>query len=382
MPIDPSIPLKVQMPDFAGIYGNTMQNYAKNALVTRELQAADAAQAEKNRLAMAYKSAFDPQTGQINRNKLFESVANAGRGDLLPELQKTFADQDKVQADANIKKLEFDISNTRNAREEIARAMGKNDAVEVARRFVARGVLDPDTANSIVQSIPDDPKGFSQWQNNFSTQLLDAEKRMDALYKQEQLAIQRGQLGVSQGNLAVNQANLGIARGRLALDTFKATQPVRPTAAEAQKREKTQKGQGNVSSLVGKLRGYYSELEQRGGAVREGGGLANVPSYLAGTIGFKEIPQALGTQASSTRDKIKSARRALVQEIKNATGMSAQEMNSNAELQGLLDSATDPTQPLEAVFETLNTLESLYGRQGAATPAPSTNIDALLEKYR
>jgi hypothetical protein len=386
MAIDPSIPLGVQMPNFAGIYQNTMQARQQNMLAAKQQEEADFEKMQKNRLAQVYSQSVDPETGEVNQNALLKGLAGAGRGDLIPEIQTEFAQRNKALADAQKAQLEFNITNVANARQEIARATGRNDVIAVARKFVAAGALDADQANSIVSSIPDDPKGFAQWRSNFDMQLLDAEKRLDAQYKQGSLAVQRGQLGIAQQNVGLRGQELGLARQRLALDAIKTAQPQgpKPTYTEVRKQQQIDKGKGNVTKLVEKLGGYYSELEKRGGAVREGGGLANVPAYLGGTFGFREVPQALGTEASSTRTKITSARRALVQEIKNATGMSAQEMNSNAELQGLLDAATDPTQPLEAVRATLETLDQLYGTgaAGKAAPAPSTNIDALLEKYR
>jgi hypothetical protein len=220
MVLDTRIPLQVQTPDFAGIYADTLKARDQNMLAAQQQEEMAMAKQQKNRLAQVYSQAVNPQTGAVDRNMLFKGLAGAGRGDLVPTLQTEFAQQDKAQSEAAQKKLELDILNTRTAREEVARAMGKNDAVDVARRFVAKGVLDPETANSIVQSIPDDPKGFKQWQRNFSMQLLDAEKRMDVEYKQGSLAVQQGQLNVSRGNLAVNQ-------GRLALDAIKASREPR-----------------------------------------------------------------------------------------------------------------------------------------------------------
>ena len=64
-------------------------------------------------LANAYKSATDPTTGAIDRNKLYGALAQGGQGAKLPGVQKGFADQDKAAADtqksqieAHLKKLE------------------------------------------------------------------------------------------------------------------------------------------------------------------------------------------------------------------------------------------------------------------------------------
>lgn len=144
-------------------------------------------------------------------------------------------------------------------------------------------------------------------------------------------------------------------------------QPI-PTAPTKEQRTQ-QRGRDNVSNTVATLRDLYAELRERGGAVESGGGLmaapGNIANYIAGTAIGKPIGRALGTKEQATRDKIINVRRMLVTQIADAAGLSAQEMNSNVELQGLLDAATDPTQSIETVEETLNEIERLYGRPGA-----------------
>ena len=141
-----------------------------------------------------------------------------------------------------------------------------------------------------------------------------------------------------------------------------------PTAPTKEQRTQ-QRGRDNVSNTVATLRDLYAELRERGGAVESGGGLmaapGNIANYIAGTAIGKPVGRALGTKEQATRDKIINVRRMLVTQIADAAGLSAQEMNSNVELQGLLDAATDPTQSIETVEETLNEIERLYGRPGA-----------------
>lgn len=143
-----------------------------------------------------------------------------------------------------------------------------------------------------------------------------------------------------------------------------------PIATAPNKEQRTTaKGRENVSNTVSTLRDLYAELRERGGAVESNTGLfgavGNIGNYIAGTAIGKPVGRALGTKEQATRDKIINVRRMLVTQIADAAGLSAQEMNSNVELQGLLDAATDPTQSIEAVEETLNEIERLYGRPGA-----------------
>ena len=58
----------------------------------------------------------------------------------------------------------------------------------------------------------------------------------------------------------------------------------------------------------------------------------------------------------------------LLQAIMKATGMSAKQMDSNAELKLYLSTATDPTKGLQANMEALDRIEKLYGSGQLDTP--------------
>jgi hypothetical protein len=144
-------------------------------------------------------------------------------------------------------------------------------------------------------------------------------------------------------------------------------QPIETPPTKEQRQ--TTRGRQNVTNTVDTLRGLYAELRQRGGAVESGKGIRGAPenigNYIAGTAIGRPFGRALGTEEQATRDKIINVRRMLVTQIADAANLSAQEMNSNVELQGLLDAATDPTQSIETVEATLNEIEKLYGNPGA-----------------
>jgi hypothetical protein len=127
-----------------------------------------------------------------------------------------------------------------------------------------------------------------------------------------------------------------------------------------------------VSSLLQKLRNAYKTLNTAEAIPSsERGAFANVFDYLSTTGAGREVQRALGTAANKPLNEITGARKLLATAIKNATGMSAQEMNSNVELQLTLDALTDPTQGYESAISQLDTLEQLYGAGGAQTPPPS-----------
>jgi hypothetical protein len=77
----------------------------------------------------------------------------------------------------------------------------------------------------------------------------------------------------------------------------------------------------------------------------------------------------------------------LLNSIKQATGMSAQQLNSNVELKSWLQAVSDPTQSIETVSKVLNNIEKFVAsggkysakKEGAPVaipgkPAPDANV--------
>jgi hypothetical protein len=170
----------------------------------------------------------------------------------------------------------------------------------------------------------------------------------------------------------------------------KATATARATAAVETEKKAAEKlpGRKQVSTIIKKIRGAYEQLEKKEAIASEKrGGFANVVDYLATTTPGREVQKAFGTSASKYLSEIVNSRKLLATAIKNATGMSAQEMNSNVELQLTLDALTDPTQGIEAARSTLDTLEELYGAprtapaQGQRRTSTSTLSAETRAKY-
>ena len=115
----------------------------------------------------------------------------------------------------------------------------------------------------------------------------------------------------------------------------------------------------------------------------------NVPAYLSSTGAGQQAGKLFGTENQSARNTIVQSRPLLLAAIKNATGMSAKQMDSNVELKMYLAAATDPSLDYEANMKALNQLEDLYGINGGASGAknnailPSANdIDAELARRK
>ena len=140
----------------------------------------------------------------------------------------------------------------------------------------------------------------------------------------------------------------------------------------ATKQTETDKSRGQVDTLVAQLGGYYDALSNEGGITSTGlRAGSNAMAGLASSGLGQATGRLFGTQAQSQRNSIVQTRPLLVQAIKNATGMSAKQMDSNVELKMMLATATDPTLDLEANRRALANLAALYGTGGGAAPTPS-----------
>jgi hypothetical protein len=171
--------------------------------------------------------------------------------------------------------------------------------------------------------------------------------------------------------------------------------------AAAAREAKAAVGKNELSSELDNIRAAYNNLNEMRAIPSTG---RNVLSNIAAGTASSGVGQAVGrlagTPEQTERDVIKSGRLRLVNAIKNATGMSAQQLNSNVELKNMLDSVTDPSQSIETVNRILDQIQETYlngaapamGRPAAAKPAarPSAaapagkgkpSVDDLLKKY-
>lgn len=136
-----------------------------------------------------------------------------------------------------------------------------------------------------------------------------------------------------------------------------------PTAAKHE--EQVGQGRQTVSDLVSQLGTYYDDLAKGGGiADPSKGTLANVRAGIATSGLGQTAGRVVGTENQSIRDSIAQTRPLLLNAIRSATGMSAKQMDSNAELKLYLAAATDPSLGLSANKRALAMLDKLYGLSG------------------
>ena len=152
-------------------------------------------------------------------------------------------------------------------------------------------------------------------------------------------------------------------QGQVASGLVMATPPQTPAQAKRAEEAQTKaEGKKTVSTLLSNLKGQYETLAKTGGITDVTKPATENISARAGASAMGQmVGQYLGTPEQTARDTIEQTRPLLMQAIKNATGMSAQQMNSNVELQTFLRAATDPQLSIQANINALNNLSKLYG---------------------
>jgi len=146
-----------------------------------------------------------------------------------------------------------------------------------------------------------------------------------------------------------------------------------PSAAVLKAQEKADKlaeGQAALSDTLSTAETLVKDLAKMGGMTSTSkGSLANlVTSLQTGTVG-QMAGRTFGTQEQAKRDELKSVRLQLLNAVKEATGMSAQQLNSNVELKTYLDSLGSEGMTKEANLAILDNLSRRYLKGSVNAPA-------------
>lgn len=144
---------------------------------------------------------------------------------------------------------------------------------------------------------------------------------------------------------------------------------------------KVEAGQSAVSDIIDNIRTSYQALDkQRAIPSTQRGALSNLGSSIQASGVGQTAGRVFGTSQQSERDVIASSRIQLLNAIKQATGMSAQQLNSNVELNTWLKAVTDPSQSIEAVSQILDNIEEFVAKGGKpktsqpAKPLPAGSV--------
>lgn len=147
-----------------------------------------------------------------------------------------------------------------------------------------------------------------------------------------------------------------------------------PGGPADEKSKMKSQGSEDVDLAISALRDAYDRLEQGGGITSsEGGALGNIGASASSSALGQVAGKMLGTRNQSARNDIAMTRPALLAALMRATGMSAKQMDSNAELKLWLATATDPTLDVESNRRALNNIEIKYLGNKKKPVAPVQN---------
>lgn len=159
--------------------------------------------------------------------------------------------------------------------------------------------------------------------------------------------------------------------------------PYTPAAAAQFQKNKTKtQAKEELSGVVQQLNNSYDALEKGGGITSTGrGALSNLGTSISSSGVGQLLGGAFGTENQRQRQEIQQTRPLLLNLIKEATGMSAQQMNSNAEMMLYLQAATDPTLTVEANRSALANLDRMFGLGLAKRPEDKPKVPSNARKF-
>lgn len=142
---------------------------------------------------------------------------------------------------------------------------------------------------------------------------------------------------------------------------------------------KANDGRKMLGDTLDEIYGYYNTLKSQGGAASSQSGtlLGNIGAGVRGSIPGEAVESLMGTKAQTARDSIRMARPMIIASLKDALHLSAQQLNSNKELQLWLSAATDPSKSYEANMAALNNLARVANTGKIyAAPVPAAQAGA------
>lgn len=141
--------------------------------------------------------------------------------------------------------------------------------------------------------------------------------------------------------------------------------------AEAQRKAE---GGADVEVALSSLRNAYDRLEKGGGITStDNSALSNARAAASSSTLGQALGKTFGTDNQSARNEIAMSRPALLAALMKATGMSARQMDSNAELKLWLSTATDPSLDVQANRKALADIERKYLRGTPVTNPPTSS---------
>lgn len=122
------------------------------------------------------------------------------------------------------------------------------------------------------------------------------------------------------------------------------------------------RGKSALTDTLSQMITDYKTLQEKGGITStQAPWHSNIGASISGSPLGQYMGGALGTEEKTLRDQINMSRPLVLQSIKEATGMTAQQMNSDRDIQMWMKTTSDPSSSLEANIRQLQLLDQKFG---------------------
>ena len=166
-------PMQVENPLNAFAQMSQIQSSQRqNELANRAIEQEDA-------LNRAYAASMNPQTGEIDANKLRQNVAGANLGSKLPAVEKSLMEGRKARGEVD--KIEFENKKAKFERSvsDIMSFDTRDQILGSLAGKVESGELDRPTAERLAASVPQDPRMIPAWQVKTARSILSAKDQLE-----------------------------------------------------------------------------------------------------------------------------------------------------------------------------------------------------------
>jgi len=212
-------------------------------------------------------------------------------------------------------------------------------------------------------------KAFSAYEQQDQARALAAQQKADAAIIENTNRVDRDQKHAELMK-SLQDKKLASAEGIAANKVDTKTNAAGIKAEEKQK-TKDEAKIGFTGSLDS-LEKAYLDLDKLGGITNpDKSSMSNLGAALSSSGAGQVMGGAFGTQEQALRKQISGTIPLLVLDIKNLTGASAQQMNSNVELQNFMKAASDPKSDLKSNLILLKNLREKYVGKAQVAPVSS-----------
>lgn len=340
---------------------------------------------ETNALTQAVRaaSARAVRNGMVDPRLLGEELAQSGYAYAIPGAQEKLFATEKAAGEAaeaagkgrtagikalgekfNLARQQLPVANPERLEQWVQGVYADPDLAPIMQQY--------GTLEEVLAKLPADAKGRFEWMKAASMIPEEFMKRYTTSAAEELTAAttRRGQDIQAATTRRGQDIERDVKERQQNLETFFGGGKGGKEAA------KEVAGAEAFEGVIGEMETAYDQLDRMAAIPSTRRSAAENLAISLRTSGAGQMAgRAAGTPEQSVRNEIQSARLRLLQGIKAATGMSAQELNSNVELQQWLDSVTNPANDVESNRKILNSIRTFVARRSGKevpeTPAPA-----------